>query len=103
MTIIVMGHIHLGTGEAARLQAELSAQVAATNAEEGCEHYSFAGHIDDPDLLIVSERWASAEALAAHGQSAHMKAFNAVLRSAELRGVSVKAWNSEFWRTLIGD
>ncbi len=102
MTIIVMGHIHTGPGEAARLKEALSAMMAATNAEEGCEHYSFAAHIDDPDLIIISERWTSAEALAAHGATAHMKAFNKALGGAVLKQVLVKAWDGAFVRTLVG-
>ncbi len=103
MTIIVMGHIRAEAGEVARLQPALSTMLAATNAEEGCEHYSFAAHIDDPDTLIISERWASREALAAHGASDHMKTFNRAIGGAKLIETSVKAWNGEFWRTLIGE
>lgn len=103
MTIIVMGHIHAAPGEILRLKDALSAMLAATNAEDGCEHYSFAAHIDDPDMLIISERWASAEALAAHGASDHMKAFNRAIGGAVLKQVSVKAWKGDFWRTLAGE
>lgn len=103
MTIIVMGHIQAGAGEVARLKEALSAMMAATNAEDGCEHYSFAAHIDDPDLIIISERWTSAEALTAHGATAHMKTFNKALGGAVLKQVLVKAWEGEFARTLVGE
>lgn len=103
MTIIVMGHIQTGKGEVARLQQVFSTQMVMTNAEAGCEHYSFAAHVDDPDLIIISERWATAEALAEHGRSAHMKEFNKALAGADIKQVSLKAWNGSFWRTLVGE
>lgn len=103
MTIIVMGHLRAAPGDVDRLKDALSTMMAATNAEEGCEHYSFARHIDDPDTIIISERWASPEALAAHGASDHMKAFNAAVGGAKIEAISVKAWTAEPWRTLIGE
>lgn len=103
MTIIVMGHLRTAPGEIERLHEALSAMLAATNAEPGCEHYSFARHVDDPDTLIISERWASAEALAEHGASDHMKAFNQAVGGAKLLDVSVKSWDGTFLRTLVGE
>lgn len=103
MTIIVMGYLRTAKGLVDKIVPALSAMMAATNAEEGCEHYSFSRHIDDPDMIIISERWASPEALAAHGASAHMKAFNQALSGVRLEGLSVKAWTGDHWRTLIGD
>lgn len=103
MTIIVMGHIKAAPGEVERLKDAMSTMLALTNAEEGCEHYSFARHIDDPDTIIISERWASAEALTAHFASAHMAEFNRAIGTAKIEGVVVKAWNGQFWRNLIGE
>lgn len=100
--ILVMGTIKAAAGEVERLRQALSAQVAATLAEEGCEHYSFAIDVDDPDLVHVAERWASEEALAAHGKSEHMKTFNRAVGGAKLEHVVVKAWRGEHWRDLIG-
>ncbi len=100
--ILVMGTIKAGAGEVARLKEALSAQVAATRGEEGCEHYSFAIDGDDPDLVHIAERWASEEALAAQGQSPHMKTFNRAVGGAKLERVVVKAWRGEHWRDLIG-
>lgn len=102
MTIIVMGHLKAQPGEVDRLADALTRMMALTNQEEGCLHYSFARVIGDPDTIIVSERWASPEALAAHGASAHMAEFNAAVGGAKLVEVKVDAWQAEHWRTLIG-
>lgn len=102
MTIIVMGHISTEAGEVERLRPALVRMALLTREEEGCELYSFAVAVDDADTVIISERWASAEALAAHGASAHMAEFNKAVGGAKLKDISVKAWNGEFWRNLIG-
>ena len=103
MTIIVMGHIKAAAAHIAGLRAAMSAMVAATNAEEGCEHYRFSLDPDDSGVLYINERWASPEALAAHSGSDHMKTFNRAVGAAKLIEVSVKAWDGQFRRTLIGD
>jgi quinol monooxygenase YgiN len=101
--ILVMGHMKFAAGEGARVAPLLAEHMRVVAAEEGCELYSFAFDAADPDLVRISERWASAEALAAHGQAPHQKAFGRALRDFRMEGISVKAWEGEPWRTLIGD
>ena len=101
--ILVMGHIRMKAGEAAKAKDLLAKHMADVAAEDGCEHYSFAFDAADPDTIRVSERWASPEAIAAHGQQPHQKAFGRALRDFAVEEVSVKAWDGEFWRTLVGD
>jgi quinol monooxygenase YgiN len=103
MTIIVMGHIKAAKGEAAKLASLLAEHMAAVAAEDGCELYSFAFDAADPDLIRISERWASPEAIAAHGHADHQKAFGRALRAFAIESIGVKAWDGEFWRTLVGD
>lgn len=103
MTIIVMGHLRAGPGEGARMRDTLVAHMAASTAEDGCEFYNFAFDAADPDLIRISERWASAEALAVHSTADHQKAFGRALRDFGVTDVSVKAWDGEYWRTLIDE
>jgi quinol monooxygenase YgiN len=62
------------------------ANVPAVHAEDGCIEYGAAVDVDvlgrfqallGPDSFVVIEKWASAEALRAHGASAHMAAYAA--------------------------
>jgi quinol monooxygenase YgiN len=101
--ILVMGEIKLGKGEGERARQLFADHMAAVAAEDGCDHYSFAFDAADPDTVRIAERWESAEALGAHGQADHQKAFGRSLRDYKMESISVKAWNGEFWRTLIGD
>jgi quinol monooxygenase YgiN len=101
--IIVMGHAKLGPGEIDRLKDAMAAQIEATNAEDGCEHYSYARHVLDPDTMIISERWRDQAALDAHFTSPHMAVFNKELASAKVLGISVKAYENGNVRTLMGE
>ena len=100
--ILVMGHIKLGAGEGERARALLAKHMADVVAEDGCEAYVFSFDATDPDLVRVSERWASKEALAAHGGQPHQKAFGRALQAHGLEDIRVDAWDGEHWRTLIG-
>ena len=62
------------------------ANVPAVRAEDGCIEYGAAVDVDvlgrfqamlGPDSFVVIEKWASAEALKAHGASPHMVAYAA--------------------------
>jgi quinol monooxygenase YgiN len=102
MTILVMGTIRLGAGEGTKAAQLLADHAAAVRAEEGCEEYAFAFDAADPDLVRVSERWASPEALAAHGAADHQKAFGRALRAHAPSAMQIDAWDGSFWRNLIG-
>ncbi len=91
--IIVMGKATLGPGEIERVDAAIQTQLAATNAEPGCQHYSFARDVTAPDTLIISERWADQAAIDAHFASPHMAAFNAVLGTAKMLALDVKSYD----------
>lgn len=99
--IIVMGHIRLGDGEGERARPLLTRHMADVAAEQGCELYRFAFDVTDPDLVHVSERWTDAEALAAHGQAPHQKAFGRALQAHGVRDISVDAYDGTFWRKLL--
>lgn len=101
--ILVMGTIKLGAGEGQKAAALLASHGEACRAEQGCEHYGFSFDAGDPDLVHVAERWESVEALAAHGQADHQKAFGRALREHKPEAMSVKAWDGQFWRTLAGN
>jgi quinol monooxygenase YgiN len=100
--IIVMGHAKMAPGELDRLAGAMAKQVAATNAEDGCDHYSFARDVTDPDRLIVSERWRDQAAIDAHFKSPHMAEFNAALGSAKVLDLSIKAYENGNVRVLMG-
>lgn len=72
--IDVVAHIHAKPGAEAALRAVLEGFVAPTRAEEGCLRYDLFEDLKNPGKYTFIEEWTSEEALAKHGQSAHIQA-----------------------------
>ena len=77
--IQINGTIKLGKPMDAATRKAMVEMVRASRAEDGCLDYAFAEDLADPDTLILYERWRDRDALAAHGQSAHMAEFRGVM------------------------
>lgn len=69
--------------------------IAATNAEDGCLHYTFAEDIADPGLVLISERWRDQAAIDAHAKSAHMGEFIAAMGQLEQLGIDIRLYAGE--------
>ena len=90
--ILVTGTIDLDPVKRDNFIAAATKAMAATQAEAGCEHYSFAADLSDDGRFHLSEQWASAEALAAHQASQHLADLMAEMGSFGLKGASVTRW-----------
>ena len=99
--LLIQGWLKLAAGEFDKVADEARALVAATNAEDGCIHYSFARDIGDPDLIHIAERWRDADALGAHGKSAHMRTFNQAMGSVTREGADLWLYSAEEVRKLM--
>lgn len=99
--LLIEGWIKLATGEFEKVRDQGIAMVKATNEETGCLHYAFAQDIADPDLIRISERWDSQEALAAHGASAHMATFNKAMGGVSREGADLWLYSGEAVRKLM--
>lgn len=97
----IEGWLKLATGEFEKVREQAIAMVKATNEEQGCMHYAFAQDIADPDLIRISERWDSPDALAAHGASAHMAEFNTAMRGVQREGADLWLYSAEAVRKLM--
>lgn len=101
--IVVMGTIQLAEGDIDRLHGDIAKQMAATQAEDGCEQYIFSRDVTNPNLLLISERWRDMDAIAAHGKTAHMAEFNKAIGGATIKSISVKAYEVANVRVLMGE
>lgn len=99
--LLIEGWLKLAAGEFEKVRAEAKAMVAATLAEDGCLHYSFAQDISDPDRIRVSERWRDEAALAAHSASAHMAAFQKAMAGAKVEGADLRLYGADEIRKLM--
>ncbi|NNC73360.1 MAG: antibiotic biosynthesis monooxygenase [Sphingomonadaceae bacterium] len=100
--IIVEGWVKLAEGELDKLHDAATTMMAETRKEEGCLLYVFTREIENPDTMRISERWASQEAIDAHGKSAHMAEFNKAIGGASILGAHIQAFPAEAGRTIMG-
>lgn len=77
--IQVNGTIRLPDGGSEDAIASLVTMMEKSRAEDGCLDYTFARDLSDPQVLVLFERWRDSAALAAHGQSDHMRDFQKVM------------------------
>jgi len=99
--LLIQGWLKLATGEFDKVIAEANAMVAATNAEDGCIHYSFSRDIGDPDLIHIAERWRDEEAGEAHNKSAHMATFVKAIGTVKREGADLWLYSAEEVRKLM--
>ncbi len=74
--IVVEGTFRIADPDSAR--PAMTEMVHASRAEIGCIDYAYAADLLDPNLIRVSERWASREALTAHLASDHIRRWRAL-------------------------
>jgi quinol monooxygenase YgiN len=61
--------IQVAAGQAAAFADAFKALRAVAQHEEGCEQYELFQSTDDPDKMVMLERWASQELLDRHMQA----------------------------------
>jgi quinol monooxygenase YgiN len=76
----------LQTNQAAveSLREAIATMERKSRAEAGCLDYTFSVELNRPDVLRITEKWDSAEALAAHFRQPHMDDFRAAISCASL-------------------
>lgn len=89
-----------GTADVKPERREEAVQVAlqmakATAAEVGCLSYRFYADLEALNTFFLFEEWATAEALAAHFQTAHMQAFQRQLPPLLAGEVVIRRYNVE--------
>ncbi|MEL7199231.1 MAG: putative quinol monooxygenase [Pseudomonadota bacterium] len=87
--LMVLGTAKLGEGALDKGREALATMIAASNAEKGCLHYSYAQDILDPSVMHITEKWVDEAALAFHFQTPHMAAFQAALRELDVSIIEV--------------
>jgi quinol monooxygenase YgiN len=73
--IAVLGSFRFPPEALADARPLMRTVIEATLAEPGCRAYSYAEDVAEPGLFRVTELWDSREALSAHFQTPHMKAW----------------------------
>ena len=77
--IVVNVTIESSESDIAELKPALSAMEVASRVEEGCDDYTVSVELNNPNVLRITERWHTMEALEAHFNSAHMAVFRSAM------------------------
>jgi len=67
--------IPLKEGKAEEYKEAFKEIAAGVATEEGCLLYTLSFPKNDPNMAVIMERYVDADALTAHSQSDHFKAF----------------------------
>jgi quinol monooxygenase YgiN len=70
--------IQVAPGRAADFADAFKALQAMAQREEGCEQYELFQSLDDPDKVVLLERWASEELLDKHMEAERTRNRSAV-------------------------
>ena len=93
MSIIVTGIIDLDPAHREAAVEAANVLMAATRAEEGCEHYVFSGDFADPGRIHVLEQWASQEEMDAHMATPHLADFMTAMGGFGVKAASLTKWD----------
>ena len=99
--IIVTGAVRFGNGEIERLRSALLNNVETSRKEAGCQAYSYAVDLTDPNLLRITEMWEDEAAVDAHTKK--LAELMAPLEGAKIDAMSVTAYQAEFLRNIVGE
>lgn len=61
------------------LKAAIATMETCSRAESGCLDYTFSVELSDPNVIRITEKWETMEALAAHFKEPHMADFQAAM------------------------
>ncbi|MBG1232843.1 putative quinol monooxygenase [Aestuariivirga litoralis] len=70
--IYVVATITTLPGQSPALISGARVCIDATRSEAGCISYDYVRDTENPDIVLVVERWSTREALAAHMQTPHL-------------------------------
>lgn len=75
--VIVSGTFRATQGLNPDVRMAMSLMMAASRAEDGCQTYSYAQDVEDPQLVHVFEVWRDRAAFEAHRQAPHLRDWRA--------------------------
>ena len=99
--IIVRGTAHFAAGEIDRLRPQLNDYADTVRNREGCLGYCYAVDLGNTNCLHVIESWGDQAALDAY--LADLGDLMNILGGAKMEVVSVKAYEAEFLKTVLGE
>ena len=78
--LTVVAEVQAKPGKEEELRATLMELIGPTRREDGCVQYDLHVHTSAPGRFVFYENWTSAEALARHAGSDHLKVLGEKLK-----------------------
>jgi quinol monooxygenase YgiN len=76
--LTVVAEMKAKPGKEEALKQAVLKMIEPTRKEDGCVQYDLHVSTKDPGHFVFYENWTSAEHLAKHAESAHLKAFGEI-------------------------
>ena len=92
--IVVNAIIEADAASIDAMRDAIATMEAASRAEEGCHDYTFSVELNNPDVMRITEKWESMEALAAHFTMPHMADFQAAMAANPPKSVSASFYEA---------
>jgi quinol monooxygenase YgiN len=88
-TILVTGVMDIDPAKRDDFIAAVNELMAATRAEDGCEHYSFSADVSDEGRFYISEQWANQAVVDTHNATPHLAKFMGSIGELGLKGATL--------------
>lgn len=92
-TILVTGVMDIDPAKRDDFIAAVNELMAATRAEDGCEHYSFSADVADDGRFYISEQWRDQAAVDSHNATAHLATFMGSVGDFGPKGITLTMWH----------
>lgn len=99
--IIIHGELEIDAASDATFVPLVQELVDKTRAEEGCLLYACARDLTNAQIFRFVEEWESGDALSAHMQSDHYRAFGRALRDVNVSRASIIQFSGDDRTVLI--
>ena len=94
MPVVVTCTIDWGTDVIEKILPELKKHTEVVLQEEGCQEFSFAIDIENPDIVIATERYTDYKAHEDHFKTKQWEHFSGVMEKYPPRNIEVKTYEA---------
>ncbi|MEC8644313.1 MAG: antibiotic biosynthesis monooxygenase [Pseudomonadota bacterium] len=94
MPVVVTCTIDWGTDVIEKILPELKKHTEVVLEEAGCQEFSFAIDIENPDIVIATERYTDYKAHEDHFKTKQWEHFSGVMEKYPPRNIEVKTYEA---------
>lgn len=93
--VVVNAVIESTEADILALTEALSVMEVASQAEAGCEDYTFSVEVSNPVMIRITECWDTLDALKGHFDTRHMDAFQKAIGAHPPKAMEVKFYEAK--------